>query len=220
MASTTTLATLRQMARRRSDQENSNFIPDAEFNDYINSAAQELYDILVSKTQDYYTISSNIVTDGTSNSFNLPSNFYKLVLLEYSLNGRMTPMKRFNFQEKNRYENNAQILRYRIIKDQIQFNPVPAAQTVVLWYVPAFTRLSSDSDTLDGVNGWEEYVVVEAAIKAAIKDEADVSALMAQKQALMKRIEDMSDNRDQGLPDRVIDVSNLNVPREYFYGDY
>ena len=43
-----------------------------------------------------------------------------------------------------------------------------------MWYVPTLTALSSDSDTVDSVMtraGWEEYVIIEAAIKCLAKEE-------------------------------------------------
>ena len=55
---------------------------------------------------------------------------------------------------------------------------------------------------------WSEYVIVDAAIKASQKEESDVSILMQQKMALIKRIEDSAMNRDVGQPDRISDTRN------------
>jgi hypothetical protein len=93
-------------------------------------------------------------------------------------------------------------LRYHLQGGSIRFVPVPSTtQTLKLWYVPAQTPMTDTADTLDGVNGWEEYVVIDAAMKALIKEESDVSALMAQKEAIKRRIESMSQNRDAGMPE-------------------
>ncbi len=64
----------------------------------------------------------------------------------------------------------------------------------------------SGGDQIDGVNGWEEYIVVDAAIKALQKEESDVSVLMAQKAALTRRIEGAAANRDAGSPLSVTDA--------------
>ena len=68
------------------------------------------------------------------------------------------------------------------------------------------TQLLSDSDILDGVSGWTEYVIVDAAIKALLKEESDTTVLMAQKLALIKRIEETAMNRDAGQADTISNV--------------
>jgi hypothetical protein len=60
--------------------------------------------------------------------------------------------------------------------------------------------------SFDGLSGWLEYVIVDAAIKAMQKEESDVSVLMAQKKDLRVRLEQMAANRDVGTPGTVADV--------------
>lgn len=86
------------------------------------------------------------------------------------------------------------------------FIPTPSgSQTIRVWYVPRVTQLLQETDMLDGVSGWTEYVIVDAAIKALQKEESDTSVLMAQKMALIKRIEESAMNRDVGQPDCISD---------------
>jgi hypothetical protein len=219
MASTVTMGDLVTQVRQRADMENSQFVSSAELYGYINSAAQDLYDILTYKMEDYYTISASVVTDGVGDTFALPSNFYKLVGVDYSLAGMIQPMEKFNFQDRNNYRYNAQLLRYRIIKDSIVFKPTPSAQTITIWYVPAFTKMDEAEDTFDGINGWEDLVVVDAAIKCLMKEESDVSGLLAEKAQLMDRIEKVANNRDMGKPEVVNDVTRARMNYEFYYGD-
>lgn len=60
--------------------------------------------------------------------------------------------------------------------------------------------LSSYQTTLDGVNGYEDYVVLDCAIKCLAKRQQDASEFMAQKQALLARIELAAANRASGDP--------------------
>lgn len=219
MASTVTLAGLRTQVRQRADMENTTFVTDAELTTYINSAIQELYDTLVYKMEDYYTISGTIVTDGVADTFTLPSDFYKLIAVDYLLAGNLEPMERFNFQDRHRYKYNAQLLRYRIIKNSIMFKPRPAPQTITIWYAPAFTPLALDADTFDGINGWEDIVVTDCAIKCLLKEESDVSMLLAEKAGLMERIEKVANNRDMGRPETVADVTGSRISYHNFFGD-
>lgn len=64
----------------------------------------------------------------------------------------------------------------------------------------------SDSTSLDGISGWEEYVIVDAAIKAQIKQENDITPLLVQKQGLKERIEAMAEGRDIGQAFHVSDA--------------
>lgn len=67
-----------------------------------------------------------------------------------------------------------------------------------------------DSTSIDGIAGWEEYVIVDAAMKAKIKNEEDISALAMQKEEMKKRIESMAEGRDSGQPFRVSDTLGAN----------
>ena len=61
-------------------------------------------------------------------------------------------------------------MRYRLNGDKLWLTPTPAGnQNIQVWYVPKLTTLSADSDTVDGVSGWTEYIIVDACIKALAK---------------------------------------------------
>lgn len=63
-----------------------------------------------------------------------------------------------------------------------------------------------DATTLDGISGWEEYVILSSAIKAKIKQEDDISNLAAQLQGMTDRIASMSEGRDAGQAHHVSDA--------------
>lgn len=227
MASTVTLSTLRTRAKQRADMENSSFVSDTEWLSYINDAYGRLYDLLVKAyDEDYYMSSTDFTTTTASNyTFSGMSltDFYKLrgVSLIPSA-GEEIPLKRYTFSDRGRTNNNYSsnrlgrtALRYRLRGDSIDLKPDPeSGQTVRLWYIPSITLLSGDSDTVDGVNGWEEFIVISAAIDALNKEESDPSALMAKLQSYLDRIETMAEDRDVGEPAKVSDVQ-----RDYEYGE-
>lgn len=220
MATTLSLGALRIAARQRADMVNSQFVIDAEWNSYINQSYFELYDLLVSKYGDNYYVAPPhlITTNGTDYLYNLPTNplLYKLLGVDLALANTQdsyVTIRPFEFIDRNRYAvPNFQSfygltnLRYRLNGDKIWFTPIPAAgQTIRLWYIPRMTELVLDSDVVDGISGWTEYIIVDAAIKAMQKEESDVSALMAQKQMLISRINAMAESRDAGSPAKVSD---------------
>lgn len=77
-----------------------------------------------------------------------------------------------------------------------------------------------DSAQIDGVSGWEEYVIIDAAIKAMIKQEQEVLELRVQKADMKMRIEAMAEGRDAGQAHHVSDVLSIQGDGcGYGYGD-
>lgn len=218
------LGQLRLMAQQRADRVNSNFVTLPEWNSYINQSAFELYDLLVTTYEDFYfSVPYQFQTDGTTNQYDLPADFDKLLGVDLGLganNNAWVTVHKFDFIQRNRYvyPNITSTflgvfnMRYRLMGNKLFFIPTPSAnQYVRVWYVPRMVQLLQDTDILDTVSGWSEYIVVDAAIKALQKEESDVSVLMAQKQALIKRIEESAMNRDEGEPDTISPTrSNTN----------
>lgn len=214
-----TLLELRTLARQESDMVNSQFVSDAEFNSYINQSYFELYDILVQKFgDDYFATSYTFTPNGTDQEYPLPDDFYKSIGVDLALNvsaDSWITLHRFNMSDRNRFavpnfQNFYGVtnLRYRLSGNNIWFTPTPTGgQQIRLWYVPRMTPLVAESDVADGVSGWLEYVVVDAAMKALAKEESDVSVMMARKQMLLQRIEAAAENRDAGQPMTVADNS-------------
>lgn len=218
MATTMTLSDLETAVRQRADMVNSTFITQSELQSYINQSYFELYDLLVSKYGDnYYTADPySFTTDGETYLYTLPADFYKMLGVDLALSNTQdsyVTLKPFNFIERNRYSvPNFQSfygvtnMRYRIQGNTLWLNPIPAAnQTIRLWYIPRMTTLSAPTDTVQGVSGWTEYIICDAAMKCLQKEESDVTVLMAQKNALIERINAMAENRDAGSPATVAD---------------
>ena len=209
MASNITLLDLRNACKDRADMQNSNFITDDEWNRYINSAAKELYEILILKGLQYTTTTDTISLNGTDDTYDLPSNFFKLVGVDHNINNETYPMEEYTFQNRNLYnqQNTQRYLRYRLVgEDMIRFNPKPSAQEITIWYDPVLATLSDDTDTLNGVNGWEEYVIVRSALWAKIKEESETGDLKQDIVFLRDRIETAAENRDLGPAGQVTDV--------------
>lgn len=211
-----TLSSLRTRVRARADMKNSTFVEDSELNQYINSSYQELYDILVSSFEDYYTAAptSFTITAGL-NYYTLPSDFYKLRGVDASLDGsNYYTMQPFDFANRNNFNQNSSVLnaanyqkQYRLVGSRLYITPEDdAVGSYRIWYVPSATTLTVDASTLDGINGWEEYVVVDAARKCLAKEESDTTNLVGEKEALRQRIISMSARRDAGMPKTITDL--------------
>lgn len=222
----TTVASLILQAKNRADMVNSNFVKEDEWIRYIDNAWKELYDILVSKFEDYYTVSSTFSVASGSSSYTLPTDFYKLRGVDRSSGGSdYFALKMFNFEDRNkrgvytRYRGIEPMVKYRIMKDSLIFSPEDqAAGNYRLWYIPKAPDLTLTTDTIDGVNGWEDYVFNAAAMKALAKEESDVSVVMAELAEINKRIEAMAQNRDTSQTERVTDVASGGYYDPLFLG--
>lgn len=223
MALNVTLSYLKGQVRSRADQQNSNFVTDSELTDFINGSASALYDLLVETAEDYYVQMISIPIIQGTNEYTLPSLFYKVLGVDYYVNNKPVPMSRFNFRDRHLYnylDARPEIVRYAVWGQNLVFKPKsPTIASVNLWYVPAITKLVSDTDTLDGVNGWEEFIILDAAIKCMAKEESDPSVLIVQLNAVKERIKTMAKDRDQGEPRTTTDIVGSRYDQYRFF-DY
>lgn len=235
------LGELRTRAQQRADRLNSQFVTTPEWNFFINQAMFELYDLLVTTYEDYFTTApATFVVNGSTFLYPLPDGvstfqdqagsdyvappFLKLVgvdlALNTSANGYVT-VNKFNFADRNKfvYPNSASTiygvfnLQYRLVGNKLEFIPTPSAgQRIRLWYIPRLNELLSDSDlTTIGFSGWLQYVIVRAAKYALDKEESDTSKLDQELSFLTKRIEASAMNRDAGQPDTISDTRAPNM---------
>jgi hypothetical protein len=231
----TTLATIRTACQQGADMVNSTFISNAEWNSLINSSIQELYDKLVQAYQpsNWYGKTATFTTDGTNYQHNLTqtgafagspiaTDYYVGlgVDLQYvsSQPQSWVSLRPFSLMERNRWSFPTYLttfgwtnLHYAYVGDTLWLKPTPqAGQIIQLIYAPRFTLLVGDSDTFDGINGYEEWVRLNVIIRAKAKEESDAQIEMMLLAAQEKRIEQLAANRDAGSPGRVVDTQWSN----------
>lgn len=224
-----TLAQLKLQVRHRADMLNSHFVEDDELNYYVSNSYKELYDILVTAYQDYYMIAvpPQFTLTGVvgQNYFDLPEDFYKLRGVDISLDNASTwrTLLPFAFDRRNRQGNLVRQFdkMYRMVGSRIYITPeLNAAGTYRLWYIPSAADLTDDADIINGVNGWEEYIIVDAAIKCLEKEESDTTVLERAKASLFQRILIASKNRDAGMPETISDISLSQFETDYPWGRF
>lgn len=231
MARKVTLLELKNQSRIRADKVGSGFIQNDELIAYINSSACELYDLLVGAYgNDYFLQSHTFTTVFNQSNYDLPDDFYKMVGLDYLIGpDNALTLKPYQFNERNRYRqgtywnaiSGAAGPRYKINPSTLSLLPIPdGAYNLELWYIPACPKMVEDTDGFDGINGWEEFIIIDAAIKMLQKEESDTSLLEKQKMQIMIRINAMAENRDAGQSFRVTDVNNIDgFSNGYFDGE-
>lgn len=222
-----TRAEIKLRARRRADMENSTFIGDAELTEYFQASYGELYDLLVKSFEDYYSKSLAFTIASGATSYTVPADFYKLRGIDLIINtGNIVTLGQFNFAERNRAANftgrtifGNQNTVYRLMGQSILILPATAAPgNYTLWYIPRVTATTGDVDSIGDVLDFEEYIVIDMALKMVAKQEDDISALALAKAEMRSRVLEMAQDRDTGAPQTIQDVTRSewddnNFPR-------
>lgn len=203
------LATLRTRAKSRCDKANDSFVSDSEWNTWLNAGLDELHGLLVRTGEPYKESSSSFTTSGVE-TVALPADFFRATGVDLQVSGLWFDLDSFDWDDRNRLRNvpssTGRESRYCIRGGNLILLPVPpSGLSGRLNYTPQRTQLSGDSDTFDGVNGWEEFAVVHAAKKALEKGEEDASHLQAELLRLQDRIQREAAIRDSEKPPRVKD---------------
>lgn len=212
MARTRTLLQMRDEVRDRTDTENDPHITDAQITRYLNQAGTVLYGRLLQKRGDqYFQTRTTLTTSAGGETTNLPAAFFKLLGMRWSHGSqqytRVCSMELPEFLRRQmfgmQWARDSEV-RYMIEQGVVRWFPVPqGVYSVELWYVPCWTDLSADGDTFDGINGWEELLVLEAAIKVQRKRERDTNELERDRAWLSGMVDALQDTRDYGEPQRV-----------------
>lgn len=216
-----TLQELITESRQRADKEGSGFVQNTELIGYINKSATKLYDLLVGAYgNDYYAETVALPTINNQQYYDLPANFYKLIGLDYMIGPtEALTLKPYQFNERNRFRigtywnaiTGVAGPRYHITQNQISFLPIPdGVYNLEMHYVPVCPKMVDLTDTFDGINGWEEYIILDAARKMLQKEETDTTGLEKEIAAIVGRINQMAENRDAGQSFRVTDVRNVD----------
>tara|TARA_Y100000310_G_scaffold238887_1_gene242412 strand:+ start:274 stop:981 length:708 start_codon:yes stop_codon:yes gene_type:complete len=225
-----TLDQLIARSRRRADQENSDFCTDAEIVDYINEAIAELHEMLVNEYELYY-VSSEAYTLPAANPGTLPDDFWKALGCDFASGGVTRRIRRYMFQERNAYESPMLKQGYManvffiIEGNNIRFIPEsPPGGTVTLWYIEEPQKFVGDEAgeaaklfSVDRAlaNGFERFIILDAAIKMLQKEESDTQILMVEREGVRQRLMVAGKDRVPGESRAIADVMVGTAARSY-----
>jgi len=175
------------------DLKSATFVSVAEMTEYINqSLSTELYDLLVAAYgAKYFQNSATFSTVGGTDDYAIATiapDFYKLVKLELLITApnRYMTLRRYDSAKQNAFP---------------FASSTPNALSIRMTYVPVCPVLTTPQQLFDGINGWEELAVLDAAIKARMRENRDASQMMQKKSLLRQQLEVMSQSRDEGHPE-------------------
>ena len=177
-----TLTELRTLTRQRADMENSQFVDDTELTRYLNNSWGELYNLIGENfNEDYFTTSSTISLTSGTDSYSLPSDFYKLRGVDLVVTStESVPLRRYNWAQRTRNSLTvyARDYRYRLQKNSIVFTPVPStSDSVKLFYIPSPRKLESVTPSVVTRGSTTTYTVSSHSFVA--DDVVNVSGFLA-----------------------------------------
>jgi hypothetical protein len=214
MARNYTIAQLITRAKERADMESTTFVDDTEWQGYINNGYAELVDLLIDARIHQFETTATITTAAGTASYAVPADHYRTLAVDYLLNSTTyIEVPQLMFEERNNYQASVGGGAYgwRLVGENVVLYPTPqSVQTYRHTYIPAPADISavSTATNVNGIAGWEEYIVIYAALQARLKEEDHESAgeLRERLQAMESRIEAMGHHR--GAPLRIADVND------------
>lgn len=201
---TWTLAQLQAAVQHRGAYERSNDITLALIAEFLNEAIAELWDLIVEKWADYYTISTTFPFVAGTDSYQLPGGFYKLrkVELQWDSTPTWCRMETHDLAIAHEFVNvSNRRYSYRLQAGYLVFVPVPAtAETIRIYYIPCAPVLVGSADAIDGINGYEELVIQLSLKRCKDREELDTSTIDREIARLTARIRTAADGRDATEP--------------------
>ena len=192
---------------------------DAQITTLINLRLKRLYGRLVTKYEKYFlTTSPNLTLVPGTDNLDLSavitagaggaSDFWKLRGVDAWDGSNWHPLRAFEDRKHNQTDPAYFApMRYGLEGNLLKIQPIPPpVNTLRIRYTPRLLPLVNPGDSVDTWNGWEEVVALDCAIQIRMRDEEDVSQLMAERERLAGELEAEMVNRDEFEPIRQADV--------------
>lgn len=196
------------------------FVQTAEVNDLINTAYKELYGHLIRhgmhRAETVYTVTATGAT-----TYALPVDFWALLAVhQVDDSGRRYMLSRHDHRNRPDTSYNADACSYRIVNTTLELSPIPLTGSYEVLYVPIPGTLTADDDEVDGVLGWEEYVVCYVAMKLLQKEGSHDQAnqLKHDMVAVLQRIQDEGQAAEMDAGNKVANTrwgSKVGLPGDY-----
>lgn len=218
MARTRRLDNLRDDVYSLSDDEGAvDRHPAASVTRYLNQGGTLLWDTIVEargREMCRKATPQTITTTASTTNYALNTDFYLLISVWHKdADGGSYPLEPLELgTEPELRETDSTTGRpyvYELRRDTIEILPAHDADlSIQVDYVPVWTDLVNDSDTANGVNGWEDFMVYYAVQQMAIRDERFqlASAMDGRMGEIQDRIRRLAPQRDRHRAKRVVDV--------------
>lgn len=202
------------LAKQRANMENTNFVTDAEWLTYADQGYRKFYNLITTLYEDYNVSYQDYSTISGTEEYTLPSGFLKIRLVElYGVTPRPMTLREWTLTEKNRlaYSVTGYPIRFAFYGNTLRLIPVPqGVYQVRLWYIPTATAITSDAQSVEVYNGFDEYIALDMAIRALMKEESNTVPFERERDRMEKMLEETLRGRDAGTPRTMTDLERMN----------
>lgn len=211
MARSVTCETLKRQIRELADQETDaptqSPVDDAELLGMLNASLGLWHSKVAQADPERFESEDTIVADG-STAYDLPADYYKTLGVDYLYSDNAYwPLDRVLFQERTSFDvgDGLYAAGYRVKGASLVLIPAVNSGTYRHTYVTCAPVFTSDADTLDGCNGWEQWIVYDCAIKLLIKEGSteEAAALVPERDRIEAEINAAAADREAATPRRV-----------------
>lgn len=217
MASTVLYSELKRQAREAADSETSApddaHVDDVELLGYFNASLKIWHGKVTKAQPDLYEGDPQTITADGSTGYDLPTDYYASLGVDYKYDDdAWIPLERLMLPERNKYPGTGIACAYRPKGSQLVLYPRPLTgdgEYRHLYVKTATLFVDNGSSSVNGVNGWEQWMVWDVAVRMLAKAQIDSSVQRAER----KRIEDEMDiaaaDRDLANPMRVVNTRTM-----------
>lgn len=222
---TRTLADLTSDVRDRSDLGDSQFRTDTQIKRYLNSSNRQMTAKLIALYgSDYLAANDTINTVSGTAYYNLPSDCFAPKFFRITLDGHRMRIPRATVDDIDVDDDTLSwgkfgvIPQHRVMKDQVLFTPTPnAVHVITVHYISTaiafeggddsrIEEMVNTDDYIQGYWNYEEWVVLNAAIKVKNDQEEDPTSLMIEQRAIWDDIVQIAGDRTTTEPEKIRDA--------------
>lgn len=166
---------------------------------FLDQAHAYAWDLYADADEGWNMTRSTVTLSGGSGS--VPSDMGKLRMVQVADGDGWRPLSRATSDDDSvgtGWVGGA--LSCRLVGDSIEVVPQDGTTSVRLTYTPVAPVLSSSLQTVDGVDGYDQVVVLRACILGRIREEKDYRDLQQQLGEYEARMRQSIQRRDRGVP--------------------
>ena len=172
-------------------------LSDDEVNVIINRSINRLHRMICNSNSKYYYQSMDFTLNPGDDGYVLDYSISHICGLDFKRTSDISfTMSRFNFAQRNMFGGLTPFLAgnsplaYDVIGNTIKILPDKRSNTANfrLWYIPDFVPLSEDGYSYAFYQGWEDFVICDAAVQIAATEETDRPDLVARCAVIQEEI--------------------------------
>lgn len=189
-------------------------VSDDTLTDWINEANSKLRGMLL-RSNAAWSLSEdtqNLVSG--QRSYNLPADCWRVLRVDVLRSGsNWVTLEPYMLSEETSLDHgnvtDRSFYRYCVAGSTIRIAPLPTegiTSGLRVLYNPNTTQLTTGTDTVDGVAGFENYIILEVGIRAFHRLDWDVQALLVERREMEDYIKSLANSPDRGNPKRIRDA--------------